>query len=670
MAKTFTPRFGLPQWSSGQDTVSRGDFNAALAVIEANAAMDTQGTMATRPAYGKRGRYYQATDTGKLYRDSGTSWDLINPTPEWGTVANKPSTFPATAHNHAPSEITSAGTLSVQAARFTGIGDVTPATISTVPTTFTSNITEWKKGTNTLAFMSAMGVLSSQAIKAQGDVSTGLVPVDVYAGSSSSVKAQQWRNSAGTVRASVDYLGNIESLGEVKGQTLRSESTLSVNGVATVKGLTSDGIVNANQGGTFTASGTTTPAATAVVGTSHTGNIMEFKKGTGTVVSLRHDGLMTVTALTTAGAVSAGSVSATTVASTGASTAASFTATGQVKGATVVATGAATAVSFTATGEVKGATVVATGAATAVSFTATGEVKGATVVATGRVTANGVDANASVGTALTATASATGVRPAAFAGVPGQTANLTEWRIGSTVLVTITATGTITAPAATLTAATPTSTPLTLKGTTGQAQSGPLTSWRDATNKQVASMNGDGDLSLGHLYSKSINTRAISGSGVPLTVGLSSPAEDHFANLTEWTVGSSSYAMSWIDRDGRYGMAYDETKTFTKAEIGSTAGDADGLLTVAREAGIVYWRGFLQRTFTATRTMIIGYGGLADWMDGRTEQTRRFVAATGTGVPCVIELDDSGALFVEFTTVPTGRTSVFFDGITYLGRFI
>lgn len=75
MAITLTPRLGLPQWGAGTDPFGRAQMNDALAKIEANAALDVQGTRAARPAAGIRGRYYFATDTGLLYRDNGVSWD-------------------------------------------------------------------------------------------------------------------------------------------------------------------------------------------------------------------------------------------------------------------------------------------------------------------------------------------------------------------------------------------------------------------------------------------------------------------------------------------------------------------------------------------------------------------------------------------------------------------
>lgn len=41
------------------------------------AALDTQGTAASRPAAATSGRYYESTDAGALDRDNGTAWNNI-----------------------------------------------------------------------------------------------------------------------------------------------------------------------------------------------------------------------------------------------------------------------------------------------------------------------------------------------------------------------------------------------------------------------------------------------------------------------------------------------------------------------------------------------------------------------------------------------------------------
>lgn len=45
--------------------------------IDDMAALDDQGTLASRPAAGVEGRYYYATDTGLVYRDNGAAWTVV-----------------------------------------------------------------------------------------------------------------------------------------------------------------------------------------------------------------------------------------------------------------------------------------------------------------------------------------------------------------------------------------------------------------------------------------------------------------------------------------------------------------------------------------------------------------------------------------------------------------
>jgi hypothetical protein len=77
MTKTLTPRVGVPQWSDKLDLVGRADFNTAFLNIENRVATDYQGARAARPAAEFRGRYYFAQDTGVLYRDTGSTWDVV-----------------------------------------------------------------------------------------------------------------------------------------------------------------------------------------------------------------------------------------------------------------------------------------------------------------------------------------------------------------------------------------------------------------------------------------------------------------------------------------------------------------------------------------------------------------------------------------------------------------
>lgn len=78
MAVTLLPRTGAPNWGAGTDPLTRAQLNALSDRLEADMAIDGQGTLAARPAAGKRGRYYWATDVGFLYRDTGSAWSTIN----------------------------------------------------------------------------------------------------------------------------------------------------------------------------------------------------------------------------------------------------------------------------------------------------------------------------------------------------------------------------------------------------------------------------------------------------------------------------------------------------------------------------------------------------------------------------------------------------------------
>lgn len=77
MVESRTPRVGLPQWSAGTDGPSRADFNEAFAALETLTAIDQQGTLAQRPAAGKRGRWWYDTGNGFVYRDTGTAWVTV-----------------------------------------------------------------------------------------------------------------------------------------------------------------------------------------------------------------------------------------------------------------------------------------------------------------------------------------------------------------------------------------------------------------------------------------------------------------------------------------------------------------------------------------------------------------------------------------------------------------
>ncbi len=74
-----TPRLALAQ-PLGSDPVA--ELRQAIAANAAGldvAALDLSGTTAAMPPAGIAGRYYAASDTGILWRDSGSAWVAVNP---------------------------------------------------------------------------------------------------------------------------------------------------------------------------------------------------------------------------------------------------------------------------------------------------------------------------------------------------------------------------------------------------------------------------------------------------------------------------------------------------------------------------------------------------------------------------------------------------------------
>lgn len=101
MAVTTTTRLGITRWSDGADPFTRAQMDNDHAQIENLVAIDQQGTFASRPAAGVRGRYYYATDNGLVYRDNGTGWTQIGPASAlagdttsitWGVAASNGAT--------------------------------------------------------------------------------------------------------------------------------------------------------------------------------------------------------------------------------------------------------------------------------------------------------------------------------------------------------------------------------------------------------------------------------------------------------------------------------------------------------------------------------------------------------------------------------------------------
>jgi len=104
-----------PDWPAGVSLIELGYLDGVTGPIQtqldgkvANAGATPSiqaGLDANRPAAGTEGRLYIATDTQRIYRDSGTSWVLVGVV-QWADVDNKPSTFPPSTHGneaHSPS---------------------------------------------------------------------------------------------------------------------------------------------------------------------------------------------------------------------------------------------------------------------------------------------------------------------------------------------------------------------------------------------------------------------------------------------------------------------------------------------------------------------------------------------------------------------------------------
>jgi microcystin-dependent protein len=72
---TSTVKYAL-RWLTGANNVSDVDagFQALAEDVDASMAGFASGTFATRPAPGKPGRIYLATDTGRAYLDTGGAW--------------------------------------------------------------------------------------------------------------------------------------------------------------------------------------------------------------------------------------------------------------------------------------------------------------------------------------------------------------------------------------------------------------------------------------------------------------------------------------------------------------------------------------------------------------------------------------------------------------------
>jgi hypothetical protein len=94
MAVTLTPRVGLTLASADTDPFpTRTTRNADMNAIEAAMAIYGQGNLSARPAAGKVGRFYWASDQPvgqKVYYDNGTAWELILPSAGGAASAQAP----------------------------------------------------------------------------------------------------------------------------------------------------------------------------------------------------------------------------------------------------------------------------------------------------------------------------------------------------------------------------------------------------------------------------------------------------------------------------------------------------------------------------------------------------------------------------------------------------
>ena len=72
-----TPRLNLPYPLAEDPPDGPTQIGALASQLDSLTASDSQGTLASRPTAGLRGRYYYATDADVLYRDDGTVWRAV-----------------------------------------------------------------------------------------------------------------------------------------------------------------------------------------------------------------------------------------------------------------------------------------------------------------------------------------------------------------------------------------------------------------------------------------------------------------------------------------------------------------------------------------------------------------------------------------------------------------
>lgn len=78
MTVSTGPRTGVTRWSAGSDPVTRAQFDASHAALEAGAVMATMGTLAARPAASAaNAKTFYQDETGILYWSNGTTWVAV-----------------------------------------------------------------------------------------------------------------------------------------------------------------------------------------------------------------------------------------------------------------------------------------------------------------------------------------------------------------------------------------------------------------------------------------------------------------------------------------------------------------------------------------------------------------------------------------------------------------
>lgn len=133
MAETRTLRMGLPQWSSGQtDSPSREDFNEAFANIEKWALRTEFGPLTGRRAPGVENTAFVDTESGTIYRDTGSQWQQIGSPRNFLNIVKETGTDPAI-RSEIPLGLTNDAFLSVHNGknrfRVTANGDVVSSSV-------------------------------------------------------------------------------------------------------------------------------------------------------------------------------------------------------------------------------------------------------------------------------------------------------------------------------------------------------------------------------------------------------------------------------------------------------------------------------------------------------------------------------------------------------------